>query len=81
MDGKMSKLSITMYRLMRKKCELENDYNPKCLDMVSSCLADIGTNDVWILQGNGFTTDYIDLAVKRRLKYLFATVIWRQAEI
>ena len=58
MNGKISKLSFTMYRLMRKKCELENDYNPKWLDMVSSCLANIGMNDVWIMQGNGFTTDY-----------------------
>ena len=56
---------------MRKKCELENDYNPKWLDMVSSCLANIGMNDVWIMQGNGFTTDYVNLAVKRRLKYIY----------
>ena len=29
MNGEMSKLSLTVYRLMRKKCEVENDYNPK----------------------------------------------------
>ena len=68
MNDKMSKLSFTKYRLMVKKCELENDYNPKCLDMVSHCLANIGMNIVWILHGNGFTTDYVKLAVKRRLK-------------
>ena len=71
MNGKMSKLSFTMYRLMRKKCELENDYNPKWLDMVSSCLANIGMNDVWIMQGNGFTTDYVNLAVKRKLNDIY----------
>ena len=31
----------------------------------------IGMNDVWIMQGNGFTTDYVNLAVKRRLKDIY----------
>ena len=34
-------------------------------------LANIGVNDVWIMQGNGFTTDYVNLAVKRRLKDIY----------
>ena len=43
----------------------------KWLNMVLSCVANIGMNDVWIIQGNGFATDYVNLAVKRRLKDIY----------
>ena len=39
--------------------------------MVSSCIVDIGMNDVWIVQGNRFTTGYVNLAVKRRLTDIY----------
>ena len=67
-NGKMSKLPFTVYRLMRKKCEIEN---PKWLDMVSSYVANIGMNGGWIIQGNGFTNEYANVAVKRRLKVIY----------
>ena len=56
LNGKMSKFFFAvMFGLMRKKYEMENDHNPKWLDMVSSCLANIGMNDVWITQCDDFT--------------------------
>ena len=38
MNGKLSKLAFTMYILMRKKCDLENDYNPKWLNICGLCM-------------------------------------------
>ena len=64
----LSKLSFIMYRLARKKREMENDYNPTWLDMISNCLANMAVNDVTIMQGNSFTTKYVNIAVERRLK-------------
>ena len=43
-----------MYILMRTKCEIENDYNPKWLDL--KLYANLGMNDVWIIEDNCFTT-------------------------
>ena len=50
---------------------MENDYKPKWLDMVSNCLANIGMNDVWIVQGCGFTTKYVNMTLKCRLKDIY----------
>ena len=44
---------------------MENDYNPKRSDMVSSCI--VGMDNVWIFHANGFTTEYVNMALKRRL--------------
>ena len=38
------------------------------IKVVSSCLAHLGMNDVLIVQGNWFTTEYVNMAVKRRTK-------------
>ena len=51
------------------------------IDLRLSCKK--GMNGAWIMQGNVFTTDYVNLAVKRRVKdiYLQLYVVCGQAEI
>ena len=38
---------------------------------VENSLANLGLNDLWLYQGNGFSTNYIKLAVKRKIKDVF----------
>ena len=70
-----------MYRLMKKKCELENDCNSKWLDIVSCCFANIGMNYVRIMQSNAFTTDYVNLPIRHRLKDIYLQQWYEDVEI
>ena len=65
-SGKQTKLSFILYKLTRKKQELENMYNSKWLNMIESNLAFMGMNDLWLNEGMGFYPLYIKEAFKRR---------------
>ena len=69
-NGKQSKFSCIMYKILRKQSQL---YNLKYdwTTHIKKCLDNLGMSNIWISQGDGFSNIYVKEAVKLRSKDMF----------
>lgn len=70
-NGNHNKISYIMYRLLRTRCNLDDNYDVPWIKMISNNLSLMGMRDIWESQGLNFTTEYVKQAVKLRLKDVF----------
>ena len=70
-NGKQTKLSYVMYKLMRCKYRQLPNEKFQWMMMIEDSLAKLGMKDIWDYQDYGFSTDYINQAVKLRIKDTF----------
>ena len=68
---KKSKLSHIMLSLMKKMQDVDDGYNFKWINVLSKCLSHIGMYNLWLFDGAGFSTEYVKLSVKMRLKDIY----------
>ena len=66
-NGKQTKLSYILYKVLRKKHESDSDFYSPWIDTVKSWFCDLGMRDFWINECSGFSVDYIKQAVKLRI--------------
>ena len=69
-NGNHFKISYIMFQLMRIKVYHDN-FEAPWIDMVRNNLCRIGMRDIWEYQGLNFSTEYVKLAVKRRIMDIF----------
>ena len=65
-NGKHCKLSYVMLTLAKKKQEKE-DYFCSWTEHIKFSLGNLGMNEIWLLEGNGCSTEYIKRGAKLRL--------------
>ena len=70
-NGKRTKLSYIMYKLLRCKQENHTLYQSHWLNNVEQNLSGIGMRDLWLSEGFGFTNDYVKHAIKLRQKDVY----------
>ena len=69
-NGKQTKLSCILYKVIRKQEEyLDSTY--KWLDHIKHSLANIGMYNVWQFNGNGLSNGYVKNIVQSRTKILY----------
>ena len=66
-NGKQSKLSYILYKVLRKKHEGDSDFFSPWIDIVKSWFCHLGMRDFWVDECSGFSVEYIKQAVKLRL--------------
>ena len=49
-NGKDSKLSFVMYKLLRKKHESDSDFFSPWIDHIKSCFGEMGMLDFWLYE-------------------------------
>ena len=65
-NGKKSKLSYIMYKLLRKKSGLDG-FECEWTNSMNETLSGIGMRDLWVGNGLNFTTEYVKKAIKLRV--------------
>ena len=71
-NGKDTKLSFIMYRVLRKKNCLDVHFESKWIDMVKTVLVENDMGDIWFQKGMGLTTDQVKKRVKYKIKEAFS---------
>ena len=66
-NGKPSKFSCIMYKVLRKQSQVHN-LDCKWINYVKKILDDLGMSNLWTFHGNGFSNAYVKEAVKLRSK-------------
>ena len=69
-NGKQSKFSYIMYKVLRKQSQLY-DLEYKWIDYIKSCLDDLGMSNIWTFQGDGFSNVYIKESIKLRSRDMY----------
>ena len=67
-NGKHSKLSYIMYRLLRTKHSQQPHYESVWVSCIANIFSNLGMNDIWEFEGHGFSSDYVKQAVKLRIR-------------
>ena len=70
-NGNHHKIAYIMYKLLKKKCEQEDNFSVDWVNHVQVSLGNIGMNDLFMFDGNGFSCDYIKKAVKLRIADMY----------
>ena len=67
-NGKQTKLSYILYKVMRKKHENDaSDFFSPWIDKIKTSLCNLGMRDLWLNECMGFSVNYVKNAVKLRL--------------
>ena len=67
-NGKQTKLSFILYKVLRKKHENgDSDFFSPWIDKVQSSLCNLGMRDMWLNECMGFSVEYVKNAVKLRI--------------
>ena len=69
-NGKDTKLSKVMYRVLRRQSEIHGTFF-KWIEFLKHNIGNIGMLDIWFYSGNGFTNRYIKEAIKLRFKDIY----------
>ena len=70
-NGKHSKLSYIMYKVMRCKQESVQLYQAEWLKFIERNLSNMGMRSIWMYEGFGFSNTYVKEAMKLRLKDMY----------
>lgn len=70
-NGKQSKISFIMYKLMRTMYCLNDNVNAPWIKMIETNLSSMGMRDVWEFHGFNFTSEYVKMAAKLRIRDMF----------
>ena len=70
-NGKQSKLSYILYKVMRKRHDSDENFESPWIDMVENCFNELGMSDFWLNECMGFSNEYIKKAVKLKVQDIY----------
>ena len=69
-NGNKSKLSFIMYKVLRKKYDIQN-FQSAWLQSIETSLNNMGMRDIWLFEGMSYRTEYVKQIIKCRLRDMY----------